>query len=51
LLKCRKIVAKKAELKCRVQVDDFSEVLGLVRDYEGIDKHLKVKYGIMPKEK
>ena len=51
LLKSRKIVAKKAELKCRVQEDDFPKVLGLVRDYEGIDKHLKVKYGIIPKEK
>jgi len=51
LLKSRKIVAKKAEFKCRVQEDDFIKVLGLVRKYEGIDKHLKVKYGIIPKKK
>jgi hypothetical protein len=50
LLKSRKIVAKKAEFKCRVQDDDFLNVLGLVRDYEGIARHIKVKYGIIPKE-
>lgn len=50
LLKSKKIVAKKAEFKCRIQEDDFSKVLGLVRDYEGIDRHLKVKYGIVPKK-
>ena len=50
LLKSRKIIAKKAELKCKVQVDDFHKVIGLVRDYEGIDKHIKVKYGIIQKK-
>jgi hypothetical protein len=30
--------------------DGFIKVLGLVRKYEGIDKHLKVKYGIIPKK-
>lgn len=49
LLKSRKIIAKKAELKCRVQDDDFQKVLDLVRNYEGIDNHLKVKYGIVSK--
>lgn len=50
LLKSRKIVAKKAEFKCRVQDDDFPKVIGLVRNYEGIARHIKVKYGILLKE-
>lgn len=51
LLKSRKIVAKKAEYKCRLQDDDFPMVMDLVKGYEGIDRHLKVKYGILPKDK
>ncbi len=51
LLKSRKIVAKKAEFKCRLLDDDFPKVLDLVKDYEGIARHIKVKYGIIPKEK
>lgn len=50
LLKSRKIVAKKAEYKCRVLKDDFSKVLNLVKKFEGIDRHLKIKYGIIHKE-
>ena len=50
LLTSRKIVAKKAEYKCRVLKDDFSKVLNLVKKFEGIDRHLKIKYGIIHKE-
>lgn len=50
LLKSRKIVAKKAEYKCKLQEEDYPKVTELVKNYDGIDKRVKVKYGILPKQ-